>query len=51
MGKFKSDFISLKSIYITDLHGYEEITKEEYDIAAGDFLNNLLETEFKVIDK
>ena len=51
MGKFKSNFIGLKSIYITDLHGYEEITKEEYDIAAGDFLNNLLETEFKVIDK
>lgn len=48
MGKFKSDFISLKSIYITDLHGYEEITKEEYDIAAGDFLNSLLEIEFNI---
>lgn len=48
IGEFKSGFITLKNIYITDLHGYEEITKEEYDIAAGDFLNNLLETEFKV---
>lgn len=48
MGKFKSDFISLKSIYITDLHGYKEITKEEYDIAAGDFLNSLLEIEFNI---
>ena len=48
IGEFKSGFIALKNIYITDLYGCEEITKEEYDIAAGDFLNNLLEVEFNI---
>lgn len=48
IGEFKSNFFDLKNIYITDLYGCEEITKEEYDIAAGDFLNNLLEVEFNI---
>lgn len=48
IGEFKSNFFDLENIYITDLYEYEEITKEEYDIAAGDFLNNLLEIKFKV---
>lgn len=48
LGAFDFDSVTVKSFHIKDLEQFQEITKEEFDNALRNYIEELIELEWKV---